>query len=513
MKLLPPLLQRLLPLLVVAALALALRTWDLAGRPMHADEANQGVKAGELLGGGGYAFDPSDHHGPTLYYAVLPLAGLRGEADLAALSETTLRLVPARAGTAAVLLLGGLVRLATGQASDSRSKTGPSASDGPTADGSILGQRTWPAVTAAAFLALSPPAVYYSRYFIQETLLAALALAAFAAALRWWQTGRTGWAAAAGLAAGLMQATKGSAPIFLAAAAIAALALRPRAPAPRAWRRAGLAAAGAAVLAVVLFHTSFGTNPGGLRDFAASFGHAADRLGGASGHEKPWWYYLSLFGWQRQGGVLWQQLPLALLAAGGVGIAVVTRRPLLRWAAVYTVIVAAVLSATPYKTPWHAIHLVPGLAILATGTLEALARRPAGRILALAAGLLGLASLAQQTRLAAFQRPADERNPYAYVHSSPDVRKFRDLVTTTLAAHPGGPIRIVSEEYWPLPWYLRGLPGVGYWSTPPADCDAPLLIVSATQAEAVRAHLHGSYRTALLGLRPGFICVVYTPEP
>jgi predicted membrane-bound mannosyltransferase len=71
----------------------------------------------------------------------------------------------------------------------------------------------------------------------------------------------------------------------------------------------------------------------------------------------------------------------------------------------------------------------------------------------------------------------------------------------------------VSEEYWPLPWYLRGLPGVGYWSTPPADCDAPLLIVSATQAEAVRARLHGSYRTALLGLRPGFICVVYTREP
>src|SRR6185436_10479333 len=83
-----------------------LRVGDLDRRPMHFDEANQAVKLGELLENGRYVFDPSDHHGPTLYYAAVPIAWLRGERTLAQLSETTIRLVPVIFGTAAVVLLG-----------------------------------------------------------------------------------------------------------------------------------------------------------------------------------------------------------------------------------------------------------------------------------------------------------------------------------------------------------------------------------------------------------------------
>ena len=54
----------------------------------------------------------------------------------------------------------------------------------------------WPALAAAAFVAVSPPALYYSRYFIQETILAALNLAVFVAARAWWRTGLTRWALA-----------------------------------------------------------------------------------------------------------------------------------------------------------------------------------------------------------------------------------------------------------------------------------------------------------------------------
>src|SRR5581483_6674407 len=127
---------------------------------MHADEANQAVKTGELLEHGRYAFDPRDHHGPTLYYAALPIAWLRGERTLAALDEATLRLVPALFGTAAVLLIGFLVG---------------------------RGAAPWLALAAAAFVAVSPPAVYYSRDFIQETLLVTFTLAALASAQAWWR--------------------------------------------------------------------------------------------------------------------------------------------------------------------------------------------------------------------------------------------------------------------------------------------------------------------------------------
>src|SRR5688572_30426005 len=85
-------------LALVLVAALLLRVHDLAAKPMHADEANQAVKLGEMLGGGRYRFDPRDHHGPTLYYLGLFSATLRGETTLAALTESTVRLVPALAG-------------------------------------------------------------------------------------------------------------------------------------------------------------------------------------------------------------------------------------------------------------------------------------------------------------------------------------------------------------------------------------------------------------------------------
>lgn len=476
----PASVSRWLPLALIALAALWLRTHDLAARPMHADEANQAVKTGELLEHGRYAYDPHDHHGPTLYYAALPIAWLRGQPTLAALDETTLRLVPALAGTFAVILFGLLA--------------------------APLGR--FPSLAAAAFLAVSPPAVYYSRYFVQETLLAAFTLAAIVFAAHWWRRGGLGAALAAGACLGLMQATKESAPLFLAAAAVALVFVRPPRPASPRLARDLTAAALAALLVAALFYSSFGMHFAGLRDAFATYFQSSHRLAGATGHEKPWWYYAQLFTWRRAGGLVFQQLAFTSLAAAGSALAFVlpARSRLLRGAAIYTLLVFAALSFTPYKTPWHAIHLVPGLALLAAGALAAMPRRWIGGLLA----FMVLASLWPQTRLVAFLRPADERNPYAYVHSSTDVLRFRPLAEAALARLPGGIIRVISEEYWPLPWYLRGLDRVGYWTTPPADCDGALVIASSDLADMVRSRLHGAYRESLLGLRPGYICVVFT---
>jgi len=473
--------QRWVPLGLVVLAALGLRTAGLAVRPMHADEANQAVKTGELLETGRYAYDPRDHHGPTLYYAALPVAWLRGRHTLAALDETTVRLVPALAGTLAVLLLAALA--------------------------APLGR--WPALAAAAFLAVSPPAVYYSRYFAQETLLLAFTLGALVCARHWWRTGLARWALAAGVCIGLMQATKLSAALFLCAALAAFLLARVRPPASSRMGRDALLAAGAALAVAALFFSSFGTHPGGLGDVFAAGTHAWTRVTGDSGHEKPWWYYLRLFAWQRTGGLVWEQLAFSALALAGLATALRPGEKFLRWAAIYTLIVATVLALIPYKTPWHAVHLVPGLALLAAGALAAFPLRP----LAFAAAAVTLALLVGQTRRAAFLRPADGRNPYAYVHSSPDVLKYRALAKAALQRSPREPVRIIGEEYWPLPWYLRGLPRVGYWSAAPEDCDGALVIATAAQAAAVRARLRGDYRESYLGLRPGIVLTVFTPGP
>ena len=69
-----PLLLTLLCALVLAGCLLP----TLETRPMHHDEANQAYSARRLLDFHGYRFKPEDHHGPTLYYALLPVAWLRG---------------------------------------------------------------------------------------------------------------------------------------------------------------------------------------------------------------------------------------------------------------------------------------------------------------------------------------------------------------------------------------------------------------------------------------------------
>jgi len=484
----PKTLSRWLPLALLTLAALWLRTRDLAARPMHADEANQAVKAGELLESGRYAFDPRDHHGPVLYYAVLPVAWCRGQRTLASLDELTVRLVPALAGAASVFLLGLLA--------------------------APLGR--WPSLAAAAFLAASPPAVYFSRYFVQETLLTAFALASFLCARQWWSTGRTRWAVAAGACLGLMQATKASAPVFALAALAALLAARPRPDAPNARRpgRDGLVGAAAALAVAALFYSSFGARLAGIRDALGTYGEIAARLGGGdTGHEKPWWYFLRLFAWQRSGGLVFEEAGFAALALAGLGVALAGKNPLLRWAAAYTGLVLLALSATPYKTPWHAIHLVPGLALLAAGAVAALSRTGAGRLAGAAATLGVLGLLVFQADRVARAYASDARNPYAYVHSSPDVLKFRAMADAALGRSPGGPVRVISEEYWPLPWYFRGLDHVGYWTRPPADCDGALIVASAGLADEVRPRLHGAYAESYLGLRPGFVCVVFTPRP
>ncbi|MEO6006347.1 MAG: flippase activity-associated protein Agl23 [Opitutus sp.] len=490
---------RWLPLVLIALAALWLRTSDLAHRPMHADEANQAVKTGELLESGRYAFDPKDHHGPTLYYAALPIAWIRGEHSLADLTETTVRLVPAIFGTLGVIFLGLLAR--------------------------PLGQR--PAIAAAAFLAVSPPAVYYSRYFIQETLLVTFTLGAFWCASRWTRQRKLGWAIAAGVAVGLMQSTKASAPLFLLAGVVAFLAFRPKkvalAASASADRPAGDMLLGskrpgsavalgvlAALVVAVVFYSSFGTHWSGLRDALSVYGPAAERATGESGHEKPWWYYLWLFGWHREGGILWQQVAFSFLTVMGLVVAFTRRANVrLRQAAVYTLIITIALSMTPYKTPWHAVHFVPGFAVLAAGSLTLLPWT--WMRIAVALGVL-VAQLAQ-TKLVAFSRPADARNPYAYVHSAPDVLKIRALTQNALNESPSAPVRVIGEEYWPLPWYLRGLPRIGYWASPPADCDGALVISSMAAADAVRARMRQHYRETLVGLRPDVPLIVFTPIP
>ncbi len=179
--------------IVLALLALAVRLPRLAERPMHTDESINAYITGELLAGQAFHYDPKDRHGPVLFAVAEPLVKLSGTRSFAELTETQLRLTPVIVGSATILLIGAGVEMF----------------------GFI------PCLVAALLFAFAPLPVYYSRYFIHETLFVAATLGLILAGWRSWQK-NSGWSAAlAGLCAGLLLACKETAVIHFFALGLA----------------------------------------------------------------------------------------------------------------------------------------------------------------------------------------------------------------------------------------------------------------------------------------------------
>jgi len=164
-----------------AALAAAYRVPRLDERVFHGDEAVQAFKAGqELYEEGEYAYDPEEYHGPTLYYLTVPALWLGGIERFADSTEVHYRVVPVIFGLGIVLCLWW-------------------ARDG-------LGRRA--TLIAGLFTAISPAMVFYSRYYIQESLLVFFTFATLVAGWRYTRRRNVAWAALCGASLGMMHSSK-----------------------------------------------------------------------------------------------------------------------------------------------------------------------------------------------------------------------------------------------------------------------------------------------------------------
>ncbi|MGD0897093.1 MAG: flippase activity-associated protein Agl23 [Thermoguttaceae bacterium] len=543
-------------LLAVVATAAWLRLPHLAARPMHADEANQAKKAGDLYETGIYRYDPGDHHGPSLYWLTLPVMWLSGVEDFAHSDESVYRLLPAVFGVALVLLVLLM------------------------ADG--LGA---PAVLVAALLtALSPALVFYSRYYIQEMLLVTFAMAAIACLWRYSRSGRAGWAIAAGAAFGLMHATKETW-VLSAAAMASALALT------LAWGRLrdgadtsptrkrgtcsislsrlrvglvkllrarifqhGLAALAAACLVAAAFYSGFGQDLHGPWDSIRAYVNYWDRGREGGLQAEPWPYYFQLLlAWQPARRLWAPDAAIVLLAAAGLigslgmGGVKLTRGaghhaehgraakplslPLVRFLAFYAVILTALYSAIPYKTPWCAVGFLHAMVLVAAAgaamLIHAARTRSMPATMIVAALLLAaIAHLGWQSYLVNFRIPVDRRHPYGHSATSPDMLKLAGRLEALARVSPEGHDMIihvvVPDDYWPLPWYLRRFnpDRVGYWrdaaawrretagSPPPS-----VVLLSPEVSKEVDAGLGGKYNKQMIfGLRPEVFLLAYVRD-
>ena len=511
---------------LIALVALAFRLPRLDQRPMHGDEANQAVRTGILLDTGTYHYDPTDHHGPVLYFSALPFCRATAK-TFAQTTEWNYRLIPVTFSVFTLFLMAGLG----------------------TKRGLGLFDNRGGLVTAMLLTAVSPAMVYYSRFFIQETMFVTFLTGMLFCAVRYVSVRSSDWSSSPSAAwyamgfgafAGLAAATKETVILSFAAATVAAIAACGFRRLLGAWktRHALIALSTATVVSVLLF-SSFLTYPKGVHDaLFSTFSAYLTRATAVPEHQHPWFFYLKIIFWFKYGkGPVWSEA--GLLLPGLVAIIAAFWRSArvaadssahvrwLRFLVIYTVTLTALYSAIPYKTPWCALSFLHGCILLAgVGTgivLAGLARLPKPRrvvgytVLLLLIGGVVVRHVSQTYR-ACFKLAADPRNPYVYAHTGTDAMNLVAEVEKAARNNAGFDtliaIAVPTPDTWPLPWYLRKYRQVGYWTRIediPESVHPAVVIASAEQGEVADARFGQGKRASFFGIRPGVLLNVFVP--
>jgi uncharacterized protein (TIGR03663 family) len=428
-----------------------------------------------------------------------------------ALGATTfaIRLVPALCGIATVLLAFGLRRWI-----------------------GAVG-----ALTTAALLAVSPGAVYFSRYFIHEALLVGFTFAAAVAAWQYIDRRRVVMLLLASASAAMMFATKETWIITAGVMAIAAAATVLLPKVRRAWdsrsprahhatsrdtatsqqqeilaterldvvrKRFVTALASAAVFVAVsvALYSSFFNNWDGV--VGAIRGLAIWTGTGTREHVHSWDTYVR---WlvAEEAGVL-------VIGLIGSGFAIWNgRHAFVVFSALWAIGTLLAYSLIPYKTPWLALNVIVPLAIVSGWVAETVYIRSAAAwrrgVVAVLVLMLGVSSY--QAITLNFVRYDDDRYPYVYAHSR---RELLDLVNRVerIRAKAPLPVRIsvVAPEHFPLSWYLKDYPA-GYYGRV-TDTKDEIFIGAVQQDDALRTQLGDRYvRGGQFPLRPGVDLVLY----
>jgi len=195
-------------------------------------------------------------------------------------------------------------------------------------------------------------------------------------------------------------------------------------------------------------------------------------------------------------------------------------RSFARFALLYTLLLAGVYSAIPYKTPWCALNILFGMILLAgigAATLiefmHNLSTRLAGYVLI---GVLIFFTAWQAFRMN-FVYHSDGRNPWTYVQTVPDILECATRIADIAAITPEGNdilIQVIAppDQIWPLPWYLKGYSRTGYWTGLDETSvieDVPVLITSVEIAVELLPELEQKYMIEYYGVREDVLLALY----
>jgi len=498
--------------IAIFLIAAVLRLYDLNLVPLHHDEGVNGNFLVRLVREGIYTYDPANYHGPTLYYfaAIIPwitkvLFGSSGR-DNYGMTTFTIRLIPVLFGLATIGLIFLLRRR--------------------------LGTIT--VLAAGLLLAVSPGAVYLSRYFIHETLFVFFTLGIVVAIVRFYDERNSAYLIPAAASAALLFATKETAMISVGVLIIAfavmwvymrltggstkegSLSERVSAVIDEMGGKPSLVVNIVIALIVfvalyLLFYSSFFTNSKGINDSLQTF--AIWKKTGNEAHVHPAEMYLK---W-----LVWQESPLLLL--GAIGAAITVLRPknsLALFCALWSFGLIAAYSLIPYKTPWLVLNFIVPLALTAGYAIQAVYELDQRQLRLAAAFLLLAVGVAVYQSIDLNFKNYDndnEKNVYVYAHTKRGTLNLVNEVERIAKENSGNTtgISIVSPDYWPLPWYFRNFTRVGYYGRMAASTE-PVIIANANQKDEVDTNFGHLYQQVpgpdpgeTFELRPGVNLILY----
>jgi uncharacterized protein (TIGR03663 family) len=507
-----------------------LRLVKLSLVPLHHDEGVNGNFLITLVRDGKYFYDPQNYHGPTLYYfaAIIPwivrFFGGKVAGDEYGLTTFNIRLVTVLFGVATIWL-ALLLRKRIG---------------------------TIGALSGAALIAISPGAIYLSRYFIHESLFVFFMFGIVVAGLKYYDTGRSVYLILASASAALMVATKETwiinGPVLLIALITTEVYFRLRDKLDR--RRdhdetsigdrframidrlggpiplltIALVAFAVFILVAVFFYSSFFTNyPKGVADALKTLNLWRKRT---HEHEHPWYQYAY---WlvQEEG---------AVMLLGGIGALIALWRADNRLAVFLSlssfglltaysfagVKVSHLFSDPTYKTPWICLNFIVPLALISGYALNVSyekLRHYQQEWLFVPVCLILAAFCGYQLYQLNFVHYDDDVLPYVYAHTKRQMLTMLNEIDRIGQKNGTGTdtgIAIVSPDYWPLPWYFRNFKKVGYYAQI-VPTNEPVIIGSMAEEEQLKTNFSDRYDRLNSGLnsdgsyplRPGVDLLLY----
>ena len=502
--------------IVIFVIAAGLRLYDLNLVPLHHDEGVNGNFLVRLVREGAYQYDPQNYHGPTLYYfaSLIPwtvklLFGSSAR-DNYGLTTFNIRLVTVLFGLGTIALVFMLRRR--------------------------LG--TVATLAAGLMLAVSPGAVYLSRYFIHETLFVFFTLGIVVAGVKLYDERNPSYLIPAAASAALLFATKEtamiSAGVLIIALAMTLLYMRfdrkVMQPTSRRDRESQgfsgfieesggtsnvLFQLGLALIVFLalylLFYSSFFTNSKGISDSLQTF--AIWTKTGQQAHVHPALMY----------GKWMMRIEGPLLFLGAIGAVIVVLKPRNSFAlfcALWAFGLIAAYSLIPYKTPWLMLNFVVPLALIAGYAIQAIYEMDHEQLRLVSAILVvAIAIASYQSIDLNFVNYDNDDSKYVYVYAH-TTRQTLDLVNQVeqVAKENSGTstgISIISPDYWPLPWYFRNFTRVGYYGRIAASSE-PIIIANENQREDVERGFGEFYRQVeskspggSFQLRPGVNLLLY----